>query len=95
MKGQKDVALDVTKSVQLFMMKTWLPKEIEDMHQIGKNSIWSSVSSAEKYVFVSKNPHDLKKIYSLMWNFENMESHLVYATNNHSNQYEYRFELNS
>ena len=30
-----------------------------------------------------------------MWNLKNMESHLVYATNNHSSQYEHRFELNS
>lgn len=28
-------------------------------------------------------------------NFGNMENHLAYATNNYSNQYEYRFELNS
>ena len=39
--GQKGVVLDVTKSGQLPMMKTWLPKEIEDMCQIGENPIWS------------------------------------------------------
>ena len=57
---------------------------------------FQSSTSADKCIFVSKDPHHLwKRTCSLKGNVENLESHLVSTANTHSNLYsEHRCLLN-